>query len=175
MKKRVLSLLVMLVLVSSLVGFSQGKAEQRELISNFLEKFYSYEYSEENSECEEGENDSCSKIREDIKSLLTSDTRIDWDTVNALVVSPANFSKVSVNYDSYEVNHINVVKKEDKELYIFNIVTDVLIKSSLNNKEIIKPQPSMGIVLVLENNEWKIEGLDYMADDYLFYADSLFY
>lgn len=175
MKKRVLSLLVMLVLSSSLVGCSQGKAEQRELISNFLEKFYSYEYSEENTDCEEGANDSCSKIRENIKSLLTSDTWINWETVNALVVSPANFSKVSVNYDSYEVDHINTVKQDGKELYIFNIVIDVLVKSSLNDKEIIKSQPSMGIVLVLENNEWKIEGLEYMADDYLFYADSLFY
>lgn len=179
MKKRCYKLIVLLIAMVALTGCSslsrEDKKEQKELISNFLQSFYSYEYTEGNADCSEEANDLCEKIIDNISPFLSSDTRIDSQVVNSLIVWPANYSKVSVDYVSHSIEKEEIFEKENGEIYGFFISPDVKIKSSITQKEVTKVPISFLICLIKENDAWKVEGLDFMADNYLFYVDSLFY
>lgn len=179
MKKRCYKIIVLLITMIALTGCSllsrdEGK-EQKELISNFLQSFYSYEYTEGNADCLEENNDLCEEIIDNVSLFLSSDTRVDNQVANSLIVWPANYSKVSVDYISHSIDKKEIFETENGEIYGFHISPNVKIKSSITQKEVIKVPTSFLICLVKENDRWKVEGIDFMADKYLFYVDSLFY
>ena len=178
MKKRFYKLIVLLIATVTLTGCSslsrEDSKEQKELISNFLEAFYSYEYNEGNVDCTEDSNELCQQIINNVNPFLASDTRIDSQVASALIVWPANFSKVSVDYVSHSIEKEEIFEKESGDEYGFSIAPDVKIKSSINQKEVVKVPTSFVIYLIKENDDWKVKGIDYMSDNYLFYVDSLF-
>ena len=179
MKKIFYKLIVLLIATVTLTGCSSlskaDKKEQKELISNFLEAFYKYDYEEENSECSEEINELCQNILNNLSPYLSSNTAIDYRVVNALVIQPANFSKVSIDYVTHSLEKEKLYETENGDIYSFITAPEVKIKSSINQKEVVKIPTTIAINLVKEDGHWKVRGIDYMSDDYLFYVDSLFY
>ncbi len=168
--KKFYQLVLSLVAVMAITGCSSlsqvNKEEQQELMTHFLETFYSYQFNDENIECSKSGNDICEKIVQHLTPYLTSNTNVDEQTIYSLLVKPAAYSEVSVDYISYKIVELKTYEKN--RVYSYQVEVDVKFTNDVTQEEYVKTLSSKALNLVKENGNWKIESIDYMVDDFLF-------
>lgn len=167
--KNFYKLVVALVAMVSITGCglrSEDKSAQKELINNFLEVLYSYEYNEENMECSKEGNDICQETINKLHPYLALNSTVNRETVYNLIVKPAVYSEVSVGYDSSTIEKLKTYN--GNTIYSYHVLVNALVKNEKLQLESIIAQPSVAINLVKEADGWKVDSLDFMADDYLF-------
>ncbi|MGL4335588.1 MAG: hypothetical protein ACRCST_01755 [Turicibacter sp.] len=169
MKKRLLFSLALMIGILAVACSQKGAAnsEQRDVIENFLENFYAYEYVEGATACEELTDADCQLIYYNVTPYLSSNSTVWREVIDELVYSPALHSKASINYSTVKLENGKEFTIEDKNLVSFIASVEVEV-TPFNSKETYVTVQDIAVNVVNENNKWKIYSLDYMGDDYLF-------
>ncbi|HAX73490.1 MAG TPA: hypothetical protein DCY20_08195 [Firmicutes bacterium] len=145
---------------------SKDKDQQREVIEDFYNAIYTYDYETGDKDC--SSNIKCEHTLTTLKPYLSKNTLIDLETIDSLVVRPAVFSQVDVSlWDLNSIKSNGEYRLDGKKVYQFD-VTVTVVSESLTTEESNTHNLNMYIQLVSEKDGWKVHSLEYFSNDLIF-------